>query len=60
MRSSRYRYRAFCIAPDGKRVEVTNLDKATAIQITSVMKKLGARDAIWHSYLPAPESAVMS
>lgn len=60
MRSSRYRYRAFCTTQDGKKVEVCNLDKATAIQVKDVMEKLGARDAIWHSYLPAPESAVMS
>lgn len=57
---SRLRYRAFCTTADGREVAVMNLDKATAIQVKRAMEELGGRGATWHSYLPAPESAVLS
>jgi len=60
MRSSRYRYRAFCRTADGTEVVVNNLDKATAIQVKQAFEVLGGRMATWHSYLPAPESKVLS
>jgi len=59
MRSSRYRYRAFCTAPDGREIEVRDLDKPTAIQVKQAFEALGHK-ANWHSYLPAPESQVLS
>jgi hypothetical protein len=60
MRSSRYRYRAFCTGADGKEIEVRDLDKPTAIQVKRAFEDLGGRGAAWHCYLPAPESQVLS
>jgi len=52
------RYRVICERA-GERIEFDRLDKTTAIQVAEVMRNAKYR-ACWHSYLPAPESQVMS
>lgn len=52
------RYRVICERA-GERIEFDNLDKSTAIQVAQVMRDSRFRSC-WHSYLPVPESRVMS